>query len=116
MLRSKLDLCTRRLFKLYRWVQLAALVPAVVQAAVQALARTKNLFHTSTLQVGAAQNWGGVSSVSLCRVAAMAESFDSGTKETVKKLPLLTVNAGPRDKEGWEERLKQVGMRLPEGL
>ena len=46
----------------------------------------------------------------------MAESFDSGTKETVKKLPLLTVNAGPRDKEGWEERLKQVSMRLPEGL
>ena len=38
----------------------------------------------------------------------MAESWDSSTRETVKKIPLLTVNAGPRDKEKWPERLKQV--------
>jgi ufm1-conjugating enzyme 1 len=38
----------------------------------------------------------------------MAETFDSGTKATVQKIPLLTINAGPRDKEGWEGRLKQV--------
>ncbi|GAX78398.1 hypothetical protein CEUSTIGMA_g5840.t1 [Chlamydomonas eustigma] len=37
----------------------------------------------------------------------MAHAFDSGTKATVQKIPLLTINAGPRDKEGWEGRLKQ---------
>ena len=42
--------------------------------------------------------------------AAMAESFDAATVTTVKKIPLLTDNAGPRDdKEKWEARLKQVG-------
>jgi hypothetical protein len=39
----------------------------------------------------------------------MAESFDAGTRERVGKLPLLSINAGPRDKEGWEARLKEVG-------
>lgn len=38
----------------------------------------------------------------------MAESFDSGTKATVQKLPLLTVAAGPREKDKWPDRLKQV--------
>ncbi|KAG1678853.1 hypothetical protein FOA52_003521 [Chlamydomonas sp. UWO 241] len=37
----------------------------------------------------------------------MAESFDSGTKDVVRKLPLLTINAGPRDKDKWPDRLKQ---------
>jgi ufm1-conjugating enzyme 1 len=37
----------------------------------------------------------------------MAETIDEGTKSTVKKLPLMTINAGPRDKEAWEGRLKQ---------
>ncbi|GBF96700.1 hypothetical protein Rsub_09442 [Raphidocelis subcapitata] len=37
----------------------------------------------------------------------MAE-WDSSTKEQVKKIPLLTENAGPRDtKEKWDARLKQ---------
>jgi ufm1-conjugating enzyme 1 len=37
----------------------------------------------------------------------MAESFDSGTRERVQKIPLLTINAGPRDKEKWQDRLKE---------
>jgi hypothetical protein len=38
----------------------------------------------------------------------MAE-WDNTTKEQVKKIPLLTENAGPRDaKEKWDARLKQV--------
>ncbi|KAK9863904.1 hypothetical protein WJX84_001982 [Apatococcus fuscideae] len=38
----------------------------------------------------------------------MAESWDSGTKEAVKQIPLLTSIAGPRDKQEWQEkRLKQ---------
>lgn len=31
----------------------------------------------------------------------------AGTKETVKKLPLLATKAGPRDKALWEKRLKE---------
>ncbi len=38
----------------------------------------------------------------------MAEAFGAKEKETVQKIPLLTINSGPRDKEGWEGRLKQV--------
>ena len=38
----------------------------------------------------------------------MADAFGSSTVQTVQKIPLLTINAGPRDKEGWEGRLKQV--------
>eukprot|EP00877_Chromochloris_zofingiensis_P001427 jgi/Chrzof1/11285/Cz05g31030.t1 len=38
----------------------------------------------------------------------MAESWDNTTRETVKKIPLLTENAGPGDaKEKWDARLKQ---------
>lgn len=37
----------------------------------------------------------------------MSEGFSSGTKETVKKIPLLTVRAGPREKEDWQKRLKE---------
>ncbi|KAK9840992.1 hypothetical protein WJX81_004677 [Elliptochloris bilobata] len=36
----------------------------------------------------------------------MAE-WDSGTKETVKRIPFLTVRCGPRDKEDWAKRLKE---------
>lgn len=36
----------------------------------------------------------------------MAE-WDTGTKETVKKIPLLSTKAGPREKEGWEKRFKE---------
>lgn len=31
----------------------------------------------------------------------------AGTKETVKRIPLLTTKAGPRDKGEWEGRLKE---------
>ena len=41
----------------------------------------------------------------------MADAFGSSTVQTVQKIPLLTINAGPRDKEGWEGRLKQVHAR-----
>lgn len=37
----------------------------------------------------------------------MAESWDASTRDTVKKIPLLTVKAGPRDKEQWPARLKE---------
>jgi hypothetical protein len=37
----------------------------------------------------------------------MAE-WDSTTKATVQKIPLLTVKAGPRDKDDWSKRLKEV--------
>ncbi|KAK9819989.1 hypothetical protein WJX72_004848 [[Myrmecia] bisecta] len=37
----------------------------------------------------------------------MADSWDAGTKQTVQKIPLLTVRAGPRDKEEWGKRLKE---------
>ena len=38
----------------------------------------------------------------------MAESWDSTTRATVQKIPLLTVKAGPREKEEWPKRLKEV--------
>ncbi|GMH44828.1 hypothetical protein BSKO_12780 [Bryopsis sp. KO-2023] len=37
----------------------------------------------------------------------MATSWDSNTREAVKKIPLLKTNSGPRDKEGWATRLKE---------
>lgn len=73
----------------------------------------------------------------------MAESWDSGTRDTVKKIPLLKVHtlanialsiavhacmqdivcsslytdlqtrAGPREKEDWGQRLKEVRQFLP---
>lgn len=33
--------------------------------------------------------------------------MDEGTKNTVSKLPLLTVRASPRDKEAWTARLRE---------
>jgi len=33
--------------------------------------------------------------------------MEAGTKNTVQKIPLLTVRAGPRDGEKWVERLKE---------
>lgn len=39
----------------------------------------------------------------------MAESWDPNTRKTVSKIPLLTVKAGPREKEEWQKRLKEVG-------
>ncbi len=33
--------------------------------------------------------------------------MDEQTKEKLKKIPLLTVNAGPRDGEEWIKRLKE---------
>ena len=33
--------------------------------------------------------------------------MDDSTKATVQKIPLLTVNAGPRDGEQWVKRLKE---------
>mmetsp|Transcript_16647 Transcript_16647/g.28850 ORF Transcript_16647/g.28850 Transcript_16647/m.28850 type:complete len:172 (-) Transcript_16647:292-807(-) len=33
--------------------------------------------------------------------------MDAGTKNTVQKIPLLTVRAGPRDGEAWINRLKE---------
>jgi hypothetical protein len=38
----------------------------------------------------------------------MAESWDPKTRSTVQRIPLLTVKAGPRDKEEWQKRLKEV--------
>lgn len=32
---------------------------------------------------------------------------DNKTKETLQKIPLLSENAGPRDGEKWEKRLKE---------
>jgi hypothetical protein len=37
----------------------------------------------------------------------MAESWDANTLGAVKKIPLLTTRAGPRDKEEWTKRLKE---------
>ena len=42
----------------------------------------------------------------------MAETWDPSTRETVKKIPFLTEKAGPRDKEKWQDRLKQVREAL----
>lgn len=42
----------------------------------------------------------------------MSETFDKSTKEKVGKIPLLNVNAGPRDKDKWEDRLKEVGENI----
>lgn len=33
--------------------------------------------------------------------------MDEGTKNTVSKLPLLSVRASPRDNEAWTARLKE---------
>jgi len=35
------------------------------------------------------------------------EKMDEGTKKTLQKIPLLTVNAGPRDGDAWVQRLKE---------
>ena len=40
------------------------------------------------------------------------ESWDSNTLATVKKIPLLTVKAGPRDGEAWVSRLKEEYQAL----
>mmetsp|Transcript_38024 Transcript_38024/g.90346 ORF Transcript_38024/g.90346 Transcript_38024/m.90346 type:complete len:167 (+) Transcript_38024:127-627(+) len=37
----------------------------------------------------------------------MAHAFDDKTRDTVQKIPLLTVKAGPRDQEKWQDRLKE---------
>jgi len=37
----------------------------------------------------------------------MAESWDTNTLGAVKKIPLLTTRAGPRDGEEWTKRLKE---------
>lgn len=39
-------------------------------------------------------------------------SWDPTTRATVQKIPLLTVKAGPRDKEEWQKRLKEVRCSL----
>ncbi len=39
------------------------------------------------------------------------QSWDPTTRATVQKIPLLTVKAGPRDKEEWQKRLKEVRKR-----
>lgn len=36
-----------------------------------------------------------------------APPIDEGTKQTVQKIPLLSVRAGPRDGDQWVARLKQ---------
>jgi hypothetical protein len=41
------------------------------------------------------------------------QSWDPTTRATVQKIPLLTVRAGPRDKEEWQKRLKEVGLIPP---
>lgn len=38
--------------------------------------------------------------------------MDQQTKETVQKIPLLTVNAGPRDTDLWVKRLKEEFVAL----
>jgi hypothetical protein len=38
---------------------------------------------------------------------ASAAGLDSGTIASVKKIPLLTTKAGPRDGEEWVKRLKE---------
>lgn len=38
------------------------------------------------------------------------QSWDPKTRAAVQKIPLLTVKAGPRDKEEWQKRLKEVGI------
>jgi ufm1-conjugating enzyme 1 len=36
------------------------------------------------------------------------QSWEPTTRATVQKIPLLTVKAGPRDKDEWGKRLKEV--------
>eukprot|EP00959_Pyramimonas_sp_CCMP1952_P095207 1990831-Pyramimonas_sp.AAC.1 len=38
---------------------------------------------------------------------AATAGWDSSTTESVKKIPLLTTKAGPRDGEEWTKRLKE---------
>lgn len=49
-----------------------------------------------------------------CRSSAAAAmgdaSWDPTTRATVQKIPLLTIKAGPRDKEEWQKRLKEVRL------
>ena len=35
------------------------------------------------------------------------DCWDTSTKSTVQKIPLLTVKAGPREGEAWKKRLKE---------
>lgn len=35
------------------------------------------------------------------------DTWDNSTKVTVQKIPLLTINAGPRDGDKWKSRLKE---------
>ena len=38
--------------------------------------------------------------------------MDEGTKQTVQKLPMLSVKAGPRDGEEWIKRMKEEYLAL----
>jgi len=43
------------------------------------------------------------------------DTWDNSTKATVQKIPLLTVNAGPRDGDKWKSRLKEeFTVRVPD--
>merc|ERR1712048_1100762 len=46
-------------------------------------------------------------SVSCLERSFATMGLDAATKSMVKKIPLLTVKAGPRDKEQWVARLKE---------
>merc|ERR1712087_1003154 len=43
---------------------------------------------------------------------ALAAMVDNTTKETVQKLPLMSVQAGPRDGDEWIKRMKEEYMAL----
>jgi hypothetical protein len=45
-------------------------------------------------------------------IASKRRKMDDNTKVTVQKIPLLTVNAGPRDAELWVKRLKEEYVAL----
>eukprot|EP00947_MAST-08B_sp_MAST-8B-sp1_P001651 g1651.t1 len=54
----------------------------------------------------------GAAAAAAAPPAAASGGFDSNTKKTVQKIPLLKTRAGPRDGEAWTTRLKEEYMAL----
>ncbi|KAA8490805.1 Ubiquitin-fold modifier-conjugating enzyme 1 [Porphyridium purpureum] len=76
---------------------------------VLAISNTRNEYEFSRCEYASSMR----RRLALCREPSWtawsrkAARMDEGTKRTVQKIPLLNVNAGPRDGDEWTARLKE---------
>lgn len=66
----------------------------------------------SKADIEVAESAGQVTSGDEGKAAEGDTGFDAGTKKLVQKLPLFSINAGPRDGNEWKKRLKQEYQAL----